>query len=668
MIKLKPAPKLTTGACLLFWGWQNEFLIYALPMALLLESAHWAAWRWPISDKEFNAIADLSGVIFFLLVIYIFNEKGTQGIFTTLSITPFVLFPLILIQSYSEQGKIKLSALFISLRRLDGHDALEFNAGVDLTLPYCLVSIISASAGNRHMIWFFIFACILISIILWSLRPKRYSLGLWGGLLFLSFILAYSGQAGIKQAHQMVELMVMDIFDQFAWRYRDPDRANTAIGTIGRLKLSDRIIIRVKTGKELDRPLLLQEAIYTNYGYGIWSNMNSEFDLIDPEPTGNSWILSDISPRDEVTISTFMPKENAVVPVPHGTARIHDITAFQLEINPYGTVRMETREGWIQYKASYMEQQLRYSPPQNPDIYIDGNYRNDFNRLAQELNLNTLTPEAAVQTVEDYFTRNFFYSLTREVMYPRGRHLHNFLFKTKKGHCEYFATATVLLLRAAGIPARYVTGYLVDEYSLLEGNYIVRARHAHSWTMAYFDNNWHIIDTTPSIWAPLEAENTSLLRPVIDFFSWARYKFLRWQSSDDLEEENPSYDYLLFLLIPLVTLLIWRLYFKKRVARPKKEESSALQRLYAGKDSELYSLIAMLEKTGYPRRNGETLMNWFKRINIVTDAGNTGKALHLHYRYRFDPDDDGNKTKSEIIKLIRPIMIAGGITPSPDKT
>ena len=196
---LKPAPQFIVGGGLLLWGWQNGFLIYALPMAVLLELATWATWRWPISDKEFNNVADLSGVVFFLLVIYIFAEKGTQGIFTVLAVTPFVLYPLILIQQYSERGRVKLSALIISLRLLDEHDSPELNTSIDLTLPYFLICVVSASAGNQRTILFFILVSVLLAMILWSLRPRRYHTGLWASLLFLSFILAYGGQEGIKQ-------------------------------------------------------------------------------------------------------------------------------------------------------------------------------------------------------------------------------------------------------------------------------------------------------------------------------------------------------------------------------------------------------------------------------------------------------------------------------------
>lgn len=61
--------------------------------------------------------------------------------------------------------------------------------------------------------------------------------------------------------------------------------------------------------------------------------------------------------------------------------------------------------------------------------------------------------------------------------------LSTFLLKNRSGHCEYFATATTLLLREVGIPARYAIGFSVSEFSPLENQFIVRGRDSHAWTL-----------------------------------------------------------------------------------------------------------------------------------------------------------------------------------------
>ena len=62
-----------------------------------------------------------------------------------------------------------------------------------------------------------------------------------------------------------------------------------------------------------------------------------------------------------------------------------------------------------------------------------------------------------------------------------------FLLRTRSGHCEYFATATVLLLRQLGIPARYAVGYAVHEAT--GRKYVVRQRDAHAWCLVWNPNS-----------------------------------------------------------------------------------------------------------------------------------------------------------------------------------
>jgi transglutaminase-like putative cysteine protease len=76
--------------------------------------------------------------------------------------------------------------------------------------------------------------------------------------------------------------------------------------------------------------------------------------------------------------------------------------------------------------------------------------------------------------------------------------LANFLFERKQGHCEYFASSMAVMLRTLGIPARVVNGFRSDEFNDLTGNYVVRAKNAHSWVEAFFPGyGWQSFDPTP---------------------------------------------------------------------------------------------------------------------------------------------------------------------------
>lgn len=654
--RLRPAPVWLIGTTLIAWGWQNQLLPYALVMALLLEAPRWIRWRWQISDVEFNRISDLSGVIFFLCILYIFNDKGPGGIYVILSILPFVLFLLILAQRYSVRGAIRLSSLFISLRRLERRAGASRSAELDLGLPYCMICLLSASTGNSRTIWFFVAVCGLIGITLWSLRPGRYSVAAWVSLLLVAILAAFAAQTGVREMQSIMERHFLALFDQYMWRYRDPDRTTTSIGMLGRLKFSDRIMVRIATDEPLRKTLYLREATYNTYGYGVWSAGITDLSTIDPDSSGNSWTLNPGRSIHTATVSTYLSREDGVVPLPLGASRIWGKGVIGIEQNRYATVKMEFREGWISYQAGYDDATFQDTQPDHDDLYLPSSNREDFERLTRELELAGKPPEAALRIIKDFFTRNFLYSLSPRQRYPRGGFLHDFLFSNRQGHCEYFATATVLLLRAAGIPARYAVGFATREYSELEGLYIGRSRHAHAWTMAWTGDRWQILDTTPANWAPLEDEMSPDYQPLLDVFAWLRYKYLMWRA-EDIEEktENDSAAWL-WLLIPLGTLLGWRLWRKDRVRQVKAGAQGSAGVIHPGMDSEFFSVLALLNSKGRERRPGETALRWIKRIKPAATLRGLEQSLNLHYRYRFDPTATDEQSRNLLRSLVAELL------------
>ncbi len=81
--------------------------------------------------------------------------------------------------------------------------------------------------------------------------------------------------------------------------------------------------------------------------------------------------------------------------------------------------------------------------------------------------------------------------------------LATFLFERRSGHCEYFASALAVLARAQGIPARLVNGFVGGERSPVDGRWVVRRYHAHSWVEVHETGvGWRMVDATPGPGAP----------------------------------------------------------------------------------------------------------------------------------------------------------------------
>jgi protein-glutamine gamma-glutamyltransferase len=99
--------------------------------------------------------------------------------------------------------------------------------------------------------------------------------------------------------------------------------------------------------------------------------------------------------------------------------------------------------------------------------------------------------------LERYLKTHYGYTLQLPAS-PVADPLANFLFERRQGHCEFFASSMAVMLRTLRIPARVVNGFVNDEFNDLTGNYVVRARDAHSWVEAYFPGyGWITFDPTP---------------------------------------------------------------------------------------------------------------------------------------------------------------------------
>jgi protein-glutamine gamma-glutamyltransferase len=217
-----------------------------------------------------------------------------------------------------------------------------------------------------------------------------------------------------------------------------------------------------------------------------------------------------------------------------------------------------------------------------------------------------------------------------------------FLTETHAGHCEHFATATTLLLRAAGIPARYAVGYSVQDSARSGDSYIVRQRHAHAWTLAYINGRWTDFDTTPPMWDEHERANTSFFRPISEWFSEMRFRFMLWSFEDHTGLPGK---YLFFPLGLLIGFIGWRIFARKRhILLVRKARAAQTKIAYPGLDSEFYQIEARLRRMGLERNPGETGAAWLKRVK----RPELNATLELHYRYRFDPASLTNEERAEL--------------------
>ncbi|MEP6714397.1 MAG: transglutaminaseTgpA domain-containing protein, partial [Terriglobia bacterium] len=137
-------------------------------------------------------------------------------------------------------------------------------------------------------------------------------------------------------------------------------------------------------------------------------------------------------------------------------------------------------------------------------------------------------PMGAALGIETHLRQDFEYSLEGSTQ-PVADPLANFLFVTKRGYCEYFASAMAVMLRAMGTPARVATGFQSGYYNDVSGMYVVRASDAHAWVEAWIaGRGWVTFDPTPLGIAP-----TGFLSRVNMYFDAADSWWQQWVVSYD---------------------------------------------------------------------------------------------------------------------------------------
>ncbi len=311
-----------------------------------------------------------------------------------------------------------------------------------------------------------------------------------------------------------------------------------------------------------------------------------------------------------------------------------------------GAVLATAGSGLLIFDARYGHGPTIDSPPEvistNNDLTVITNEVPALNQVIAEMHLTTTNDAEKLRAVESFFLSKFTYSIwqgrdklaTKDVT-PLTR----FLLTSRSGHCEYFATATVLLLQQLGIPARYAVGYYVHEAS--GSGYVVRERDAHAWCLVWNRDTrtWDDFDTTPGSWLAIEGRHSAFADWLSDARSWIGFQFakLRYRQAHLRQ-------YILWTLSPVLVVMVYYIIFQRRTkARSVKKIMVAEASMHwPGQDSAFFRLEKTLTARGLERPAAEALSDWLERAlaepTLARLRDPLRELLQLHYRCRFDPD------------------------------
>ncbi len=283
--------------------------------------------------------------------------------------------------------------------------------------------------------------------------------------------------------------------------------------------------------------------------------------------------------------------------------------------------------------------------------------------------------------IRDWFQSEFTY--TRQLPATTGEAtVEHFLFERRSGHCEYFSTAMVVLLRSVGIEAREVNGFLGGEWNTFGRYLAVTQNQAHSWVEVWFPGyGWVTFDPTPSTLAG-EAAAASFRWPALLYLDGLRHRWNKW-----VLDYNPVQQSMLFdrlrgrsqvlepgqppaattppwsALVALVIALALALMFG-RVWRGRFKESRPESRIYR-KVRRAYSKVSGsdLEREG-PLELIQTLHR--KKLPLASDAES---LIRLYLTERFSGRRAGGESgrlQTEAKQLLRQLrrMRGAGLTGS----
>lgn len=608
-----------TAAALLLWAHATGQFALVAPLALLLEAGGHAPLRYAFESRQFERCADASSVLFAALALYQFNTHGLYGIYAVLALMPWCLLPLTLMQMWSTARETPLGALVYSLRRAGA------TTRVDLRLALGLSALLAASAGEVERGTYGLGVTLLLGWLLWVRRPRRPPAWRWGIAAGFAGALALGLQSGYLQLHLLLGDLVQDWFRELNIEPADATRTSTAIGSLRQLKLSDRIYLRVQGASR--PPALLTEATYSDFRYGSWSNRGRATQTLDAEPGARRWHLTDAAAAGERhTISLTRSREIGVVPLPAGTSEVAGERILELQRLAGDALQVEAPGGLLSYTVTSSRAAL-LRPPTVDDGVVPADYRALLERMARELGLTEVPPAVAVARLRAFFARDFRYSLVQPSSLPWRTPLATFLTTERRGHCEHFASATALMLRAAGIPTRYAVGYAVDEYSRLEGAWLARARDAHAWVYAWYDGAWQVVDTTPATWAALEDARAAPWQVWFDGAAWLAHAWRRLQAGDAPALRRA----LLGCASILAAWLVWRQ--RRHLQRRAPRVAHPHADIDAGA---LSPLLARLAQRGDAPAPGETLARFLRRrLPAQSGEARLETLIGLYYTARF---------------------------------
>lgn len=366
----------------------------------------------------------------------------------------------------------------------------------------------------------------------------------------------------------VVLLFLLPKFPSF-WSMPNQDVTSTGLSDsldpfdISKLSKEDDIVFRAVWHSAIPGYPLYWRAIVHDQFDGkkwtksSWQNSPSNLNIVSEaspvltysilsEPSGNTWLYG---------LGWSVSNDRRIVTSPTGTLFLNNppTKKFEYKVDSF---EMPKRNMSSQAQAFYTTVP-NLNNPQTAILAAD---------LKNKVPNSVQSSDQIIFLLRDFFRNNEFKYTLEPPVYSTTNSIDTFLFEGKKGFCGHYASATALMLRHAGIPARVVSGYLGGQYNPELGYTIVRQYEAHAWVEYHDGQSWKALDPTAwiapdrldgSIFDEPELRNQLLnqlgfnvlgLNPyyfssfIRDYYETLDYQWTKWVVAFDKDKQSSFFE------------------------------------------------------------------------------------------------------------------------------
>ncbi|MBK7586406.1 MAG: DUF4129 domain-containing protein [Myxococcales bacterium] len=368
-----------------------------------------------------------------------------------------------------------------------------------------------------------------------------------------------------------------------------------------------------------------EDIVLRLHGPGADYLRGAVFDSFD----GAYWTASKRSPPASSGAAATGPRTDVEAAEPSRwlfsprASRIVSDTAW--EVDALGSFRPRDPRGVGQWTFEPVPEAP--DPPTPADLSVPAGLVPKLEALALSWTSGAVGDRARANALIRHLQTDFVYSLARPAV-PHGQlELLDFLFVHREGHCEFFASAFIVLARVLGIPARLVAGFRVVERNGFGGYAVVRAKHAHAWAEAYVTGDitrggqFEVFDATP---AGVESLTETRSRTASAFFDYVRTSAAGLYDRAVAAPERT---------IPVLGAIAVGA-FIVRTLRSRRRKANGPAEVFDAPPPAFVKFEARLAELGFVRERAETLESLAERLSRAEREAHA-QALRSYARARY---------------------------------